>query len=266
MDGSIKKPSYRVKSEETVEVETPEKPAEVEILPEDVPIEIIYQDKDIAVVNKPPGMIVHPVPSKNSGTLVNALLSALDDIQGVGGKLRPGIVHRLDKDTSGIMVVAKNDLAHQRLSKQFKDRKTRKIYIAIARGRIEDDDFDVDAPIGRHPVLRIKMTVRMDGRESFTHFKVLRRFGKIATLVLAFPKTGRTHQIRVHLKHVGHPILGDDLYGKAGLDRAYEAKRQMLHALRLGFYHPRTEKWLEFTAPIPEDFKKVMRNLYNLSG
>ncbi len=266
MDGSIKKPSYRVKSEEMVKVETPDKPTEVEIHPEDIPIEIIYQDRDIAVVNKPPGMMAHPVPSKTSGTLVNALLNALSDIQGVGGKLRPGIVHRLDKDTSGVMVVAKNDLAHQRLSKQFKDRKTRKVYIAIARGMIAKDEFDVDAPIGRHPVIRIKMTIRMDGRESFTHFKILKRFGKIATLVLAFPKSGRTHQIRVHLKHTGHPIIGDDLYGKAGLDRIYGAERQMLHALKLGFFHPRTERWMEFTAPIPEDFKKVIVNLYNLSG
>ncbi len=261
MNGVKKKPSYKVKSGETVEIEVPE-PKEVEVLPEDIPIRIIYQDRDIAVVDKPPGMMAHPLPSKTSGTLVNALLHAIPDLQGIGGKIRPGIVHRLDKDTSGVMVVAKNDFAHLNLSKQFKDRVVKKVYIAIARGRIEDDEVEVDAPIARHPVIRVKMTVMEGGRVAFTRFKILRRFGKIATLVMAFPKTGRTHQIRVHLKHIGHPIMGDEVYGKAGLDRIYCVKRQMLHALKLSFKHPRTGEWMEFTAPLPEDFKEVLRCLH----
>ncbi len=260
-----KKPSYKVKTGEIVEIETPEKPQEIEVLPEDIPIEIIYQDSDIVVVNKPPGMMAHPIPSRVSGTLVNALLHAVRDFQGISGELRPGIVHRLDKDTSGVMVVAKNDFSHLSLSRQFRDRKTRKVYIALARGRIERDEFDVNAPIGRHPVIRVKMTVRADGRESYTHFKVLKRFGELATLVLAFPRTGRTHQIRLHLKHVGNPVMGDEVYGKAGLDRVYGINRQMLHALRLGFFHPRTGRWMDFVAPIPEDFKQAVKGIYDSS-
>ncbi len=265
VDGSIRKPSYRVKSGETVEVEVPEKPKEVEILPEDIPIRIIYEDEWIAVVDKPPGMMAHPIPSKTSGTLVNALLNALKDLKGIGGELRPGIVHRLDKDTSGVMVVAKCDLAHRSLSEQFKDRRTKKVYVALARGRVEEDKFRVNARIGRHPVIRVKMTVREDGREAVTDFKVLRRFGKVATLLLAFPKTGRTHQIRVHLKHYGNPIMGDEVYGKAGLDRVYGIERQMLHALKLGFHHPKTGEWMEFVSPLPEDFKKAILNVWSAS-
>ncbi len=263
VNGKVKKPSYKVKTGETITIEVP-KPKRIEILPEDLPVKIIYQDEYIAVVNKPPGMMAHPIPSKTSGTLVNALLHLLKDLKGIGGEIRPGIVHRLDKDTSGVMVVAKNNLAHNNLSKQFKDRVVKKTYITLARGKIDKDAFSVNVPIGRHPVIRVKMTVREDGRRSYTEFKVLRSFGKIATLLLAFPKTGRTHQIRVHLKHIGHPILGDEVYGKAGLDRIYGAERQMLHALKIGFYHPKTGEWMEFTAPIPEDFKKVIRALHEL--
>ena len=257
VNGSVKKPSYKVKLGEKIEVETP-KPKEIEVKPEAIPIRIIYQDEHIAVVDKPPGMMAHPLPSKTSGTLVNALLHALPDLKGIGGKIRPGIVHRLDKDTSGVMVVAKNDRAHLKLSKQFKERKVEKTYIAIARGKIEEEEFVVDAPIARHPVLRIKMTVRADGRDAYTKFKVIRNFGKIATLLLAFPKTGRTHQIRVHLKHTGHPIMGDEVYGKAGPDRIYCVKRQMLHALKIVFFHPISGKRMEFISPLPEDFKEAI--------
>ena len=246
-----------------MEVQTPERPSPPKVEPEPIPIDIIYEDEDIAVVNKPPGMMAHPIPSKTSGTLVNALLHALKDLKGIGGELRPGIVHRLDKDTSGVMVVAKNDLAHQSLSKQFKDRLTKKVYIALARGSVDEDEFEVKAPIGRHPVVRVKMTVREDGREALTRFRVLRRFGKIATLVLAFPKTGRTHQIRVHLKYAGHPVMGDEVYGKAGLDRIYGIERQMLHALILGFYHPRSGEWMEFRGPLFSDFKKAILNVHS---
>ena len=264
VDGSIKKPSYRVKIGETVSVEIPT-PRKVEkVKPQPIPLEIIYEDEDIAVINKPPGMMVHPTPTKLTGTLVNALLYALKDLKGVGGELRPGIVHRLDKDTSGVIVVAKNDMAHTSLSRQFKERTTKKTYIALVRGIVERDEFRVERPIGRHPVVRTKMVVREDGKTAQTEFRVLRRFGKIATLLLAFPKTGRTHQIRVHLKHLGHPILGDELYGTPIKDSTLGVKRQMLHALKLGFHHPRTSEWMEFVGRIPEDFKEVLRNLAEL--
>ncbi len=265
VDGSIRKPSYKVKVGEKIEVDVPQ-PKKIErIEPEPIPIRILYEDDHIVVIDKPAGMMVHPIPSKMSGTLVNALLYHVE-FSGIKGELRPGIVHRLDKDTSGVIVVAKNDRAHQDLSKQFKDRVTKKLYLAIVSGNVEKDEFTIDAPIGRHPVIRVKMAVREDGKEALTEFKVLRRFGKLATLVLARPKTGRTHQIRVHLKHIGHPILGDEVYGNPVKDRIYGVERQMLHALKIGLFHPKTGEWMEFVAPLHEDFKKVLRNLHELEA
>lgn len=246
-----------------ITVETPE-PRKIEVLPEDIPIEILYQDRDIVVVNKPAGMMAHPLPNKASGTLVNALLHLVPDLQGIGGQIRPGIVHRLDKDTTGVMVVAKNDLAHNSLSLQFKERKVKKIYIALARGKIEKTEFYVDASIARHPVMRLKMMIDELGKPAQTKFKVIRRFGNVASIVLAFPKTGRTHQIRLHLKYVGHPIFGDKLYGKSTKDEALGIKRHMLHALKIGFFHPRTEKWMEFVAPLHQDFKEAILKLHEL--
>ncbi len=264
VDGSIKKPSYKVKKGEIVTIEIPQPKKEKKIEPQPIPIEIVYEDRDIVVVNKPPGMMVHPIPTKMKGTLVNALLYILDDLQGIGGELRPGIVHRLDKDTSGVMIVAKNDFAHKFLSDQFKNRVIEKLYLAVVKGRVEEDEFVVEKPIGRHPVVRTRMTVREDGKPARTEFRVLRRFGKTASLILAHPRTGRTHQIRVHLKHVGYPILGDEVYGTPVRDSVFGVRRQMLHALKLGFYHPRTSRWMEFVGRLPEDFKSVLRNLSEL--
>jgi len=263
VENSTKKPSYKVKVGEVITVETPE-PRKVEVLPEDIPIDIIYQDRDIVVINKPAGMMAHPLPNKTSGTLVNALLHLIPDLQGIGGKIRPGIVHRLDKDTTGVIVVAKNDLAHSSLSLQFKERKVRKVYIALAKGKIEKEEFCVDAPIARHPVMRLKMIVDESGKPAQTEFKVIRNFGDVASIVLAFPKTGRTHQIRLHLKHIGHPIFGDKLYGRSAKDEALGIKRHMLHALKIGFFHPRTKKWVEFVAPLHKDFKEVILKLHEL--
>ncbi|MBB6062200.1 23S rRNA pseudouridine1911/1915/1917 synthase [Thermosipho japonicus] len=241
-------------------MEFPEKPKEVEILPENIPLDILYEDKDIVVVNKSAGMITHPTPSFISGTLVNALMYHCKDFQGISGELRPGIVHRLDKDTSGVIVVAKNDKAHQSLSKQFKDRVTEKVYAAIVKGIVKKDYGTIEVPIGRNPVVRTKMAAVDWGKNALTYFKVLRRF-KDATLVFAYPKTGRTHQIRIHMKYIGHPLLGDELYGSGKKDEVYGATRQMLHALKLSFYHPTTEEKMTFVAPLPKDFKRVLKIL-----
>ncbi|WP_235231274.1 MULTISPECIES: RluA family pseudouridine synthase [unclassified Thermotoga] len=262
VNGQIKKPSYKLKEGEIVEVDLPEKPQEATVQPEEIELKVLYEDRDIVVIDKPGDMIVHPVPSKLSGTLVNALLHHCEDLQGVGGKLRPGIVHRLDKETSGVIVVAKNDFAHQSLSKQFKDRKVKKTYILLVKGRVKSDEGVIDLPLARHPVLRIKMAVVETGKEAITEYRVLKRFDDVATLVLAFPKTGRTHQIRVHMKSLGHPIMGDKIYGKPKEDEIFGIKRQMLHALKLGFFHPRTGEWMEFVSPLPEDFKEAIRRIH----
>lgn len=260
VNDEIKKPSYKLKLGDVVFLEFPEKPKEVEILPENIPLDILYEDKDIVVVNKSAGMITHPTPSFTSGTLVNALMYHCKDFQGISGELRPGIVHRLDKDTSGVIVVAKNDKAHQSLSKQFKDRVTEKVYAAIVKGIVKKDYGTIEVPVGRNPVVRTKMAAVDWGKNALTYFKVLRRF-KDATLVFAYPKTGRTHQIRIHMKYIGHPLLGDELYGSGKKDEIYGATRQMLHALRLSFYHPTTEEKMTFVAPLPEDFKRVLKIL-----
>ncbi|AEH50688.1 RluA family pseudouridine synthase [Pseudothermotoga thermarum] len=258
----VQKPSYKVKPGDVIFVEEPAvelKPIAVE--PEPIHLDILYEDHDIIVVNKPAGMVVHPIPAHMTGTLVNALLYHCKDLQGIGGELRPGIVHRLDKDTSGVIVVAKNDLAHQSLSKQFKDRKVFKMYFALVQGCVKNDEGEIQLSLARHPVHRIKMTVSETGRKSITLYKVLKRFKDLATLVVAYPKTGRTHQIRVHMKFIGHPIIGDPLYGKKSFEGI---ERQMLHAARLGFFHPRTGEYVQFTAPLPEDFKQAIRMIHRM--
>jgi len=263
VNNEIKKPSYRLKLDDIVYIDLPEKPQTVEILPENIPLKIIYEDKDIIVVNKDPGVITHPTPSITSGTLVNAIMYHCKDLQGIGGELRPGIVHRLDKDTSGVIVVAKNDKAHQSLSNQFKERVTEKVYAAIVHGIIKKDYGTIEVSLARNPVVRTKIAPLDWGKHALTYYRVLRRFD-FATLVFAYPKTGRTHQIRVHMKYIGHPLLGDELYGKGSKDQIYGAKRQMLHALKLSFYHPSTQKKMTFVAPLPEDFKKVLKILSQL--
>lgn len=256
VNGKPQKPSYRVKVKDVIFVPEPAPVTILSIEPEPISLKILYEDHDLIVIDKPAGMIVHPIPSHTTGTLVNALLYHCKDLQGIGGELRPGIVHRLDKDTSGVMVVAKNDLAHRNLSQQFKDRKVSKMYLALVRGRINKPQGEIKVSLARHPVLRTKMSVNDTGRVAVTLYRVLSYFGDVASLVAAYPKTGRTHQIRVHMKYIGHPILGDKLYGST-----YGMYRQMLHATKLGFYHPRTDKWLTFTAPIPDDFKHLIVEL-----
>jgi 23S rRNA pseudouridine1911/1915/1917 synthase len=241
------------------------------VLPEELSITFIYQDEDIVVVNKPPGMVVHPAGRVQSGTVVNALLFHVRDLQGVGGVVRPGIVHRLDKGTSGIMVAAKNDRAHEALVRQFKEREVKKIYLALLYGKIAGAEGAITAPMGRHPIDRKRFSVRTrQPKEALTEWWVKERFDEV-TFVQVAPKTGRTHQIRVHMSSIGHPLVGDPLYAKkkrlAQIEDPYLKKRikalgrQALHASRIAFRHPATQKTVEFTAPLPADIKNILEVL-----
>lgn len=254
------KHGYRIKTGDVISIDIPE-PKKIESTPENIPLNIIYEDKDIIVINKPRGFVVHPAPGNYTSTLVNALLYHIKDLSGIGGKLRPGIVHRLDKDTSGVIVVAKNDKAHNSLARQFKDRTIEKTYVAIVKGRMKSDVGIISENIGRHPVNRKKMSVvaahetclpagkAQHSREAMTRYKVLKRFDEY-TLVELKPKTGRTHQLRVHLNHIGHPIVGDLVYGgKNDLG----VTKQLLHAKELAFTHPTTGERKVFEAPMPDD-------------
>jgi 23S rRNA pseudouridine1911/1915/1917 synthase len=227
--------------------------------PEPIPLLVLYEDPSIIVIDKPAGMVVHPAPGNPSGTLVNALLHHCNDLSGINGALRPGIVHRLDKETSGVMVVAKNDESYRHLTRQFKNRTVEKVYLAIAYGNIKQNEGQIDSAIGRHPDQRKKMSTKTKkGRVALTRWKVLERLGPF-TLLEIHPQTGRTHQIRVHLSSIGHPILGDPLYGKKGtVEMMKKMGRQALHAHRLGFTHPRTGERIQFVAPIPEDMSNVL--------
>lgn len=237
---------------EIVDVKIPESkpsaiPAEV------IPLNIVYEDKDLLVVNKPVNMVVHPAPGNYENTLVNALLTHCKDLSGIGGVLKPGIVHRLDKDTSGLLVVAKNDEAHNALARQFKDRTTKRIYIALVRGFVQLDNGTVDLPIGRSHRDRKKMMIDFESaKNAVTKYKVVKRFKDFTQLEVTLG-TGRTHQIRVHMSYIGHPILGDAKYGSRG-----ELKRPALHAMMLGFMHPTTGKFMEFTSPLPDDMKALI--------
>ncbi len=236
--------------EVTIEVPSPEPLC---LKPEKIELDILYEDSDLIVLNKPPGLVVHPAPGNYSGTLVNGLLYHCKDLSGIGGDLRPGIVHRLDKDTSGVIVVAKSEAAHKSLSEQFKKRTIKRIYIALVKGVVQLDNGIIELPIGRHPLDRKKMGVKfVESKEASTQYKVLKRFKDFTMLELKLG-TGRTHQIRVHMSHLGHPLVGDKTYGWAkGL------ARQALHAKTLGFVHPATEKYMEFDSKIPEDMQGVI--------
>jgi 23S rRNA pseudouridine1911/1915/1917 synthase len=242
-----------------------------EILPQELPITFIYEDEHIVVVAKPPGMVVHPAGRVTSGTLVNALLFHVRDLQGVGGVLRPGIVHRLDKGTSGVMVVAKNDQAHEALVRQFKGREVKKIYLALVYGRVGGNEGAITAPMGRHPTDRKRFSLRTrQPKEALTQWQVKEQFEEI-TFVQVSPKTGRTHQIRVHMSSIGHPLVGDPLYAKqrrlAHIEdpllraRIKALGRQALHAFRISFRHPATGEPMEFTAPMPADMEAILEAL-----
>ncbi|UZQ81982.1 RluA family pseudouridine synthase [Thermoanaerobacter sp. RKWS2] len=259
VNGKTVKPSYKVKENDEVVVNIPEV-EKIDVMPENIPLDILYEDDDIIVISKPQGMVVHPAPGNYSGTLVNALLYHCKNLSGINGILRPGIVHRLDKDTSGVMVVAKNDKAHISLSNQIKERSVFKKYVAIVEGVIKDEEGKIEAPIGRHPVDRKKMAVIEDGRYALTLYKVLERF-KENTLVEAVIKTGRTHQIRVHMAYIGHPVVGDHVYGFK--KQKFKLEGQALHSRVLGFIHPTKGVYMEFEAPLPEYFVRLIEILRN---
>lgn len=261
VNGASAKSSHKLKAGDRVSVLIAP-PKKLEVKAENIPLDIVYEDKDILVINKPPGMVSHPAPGHYEGTLVNALLYHLKDLSGIGGVERPGIVHRLDKDTSGLMMVAKNDKAHLSLAKQIKDRTIEKKYIALVHGKMPKEEGVIIAPIGRSPRHRKKMTVirseKLKSKEAETRYKVIEWFNNYALLELKLV-TGRTHQIRVHLSFIGNPVVGDSVYGRASNE--FGVKRQLLHAAELKFSHPRTGKPVEFKAEIPEDFKKVCNRL-----
>ena len=243
---------------ETVEVLLPD-PTPAEVGPEDIPLDVVYEDEDVIVVNKPKGLVVHPAPGHPDGTLVNALLYHCgDSLSGIGGELRPGIVHRIDRDTSGLIIAAKNDYAHQKLSAQLQDHTLARTYECVVVGNLKEDSGTVDAPIGRHPVDRKKMAVVANGRSAVTHWEVIARYPG-CTHVRCRLETGRTHQIRVHMAHIGHPILGDTVYGAKKPVPGLQG--QCLHAVGLRFVHPRTGEMVELSCPLPEEFQEVLRKL-----
>lgn len=259
VNGKKVKANYKIKPGDSVEIKIPEA-ERPDIKAEKINIDVLYEDKDIIVVNKPKGMVVHPAAGNYSGTLVNALMEYCgDNLSDINGIIRPGIVHRIDKDTSGVLVVAKNNTAHERLSAMLKEHDITRIYVAIVEGVIREQAGRIEAPIGRHPVERKKMSVNTKhGRHAVTHFKVLERF-RDSTYVELTLETGRTHQIRVHMSYIGHPIIGDEVYGRK--KQRYGIKGQVLHAKVLGFNHPTTGEYMEFTADIPEYFQKLLENL-----
>lgn len=258
VSGRVRKANYKLQAGEEVTFHLPEaKP--VEILPEDIPLDILYEDSDIIVVNKARGMVVHPATGIYTGTLVNALLYHCKDLSGINGEIRPGIVHRLDKDTSGVMVAAKNDAAHLDLAEQIRTKAAHRIYRAIVCGNIREEAGVIKGDIGRHPTDRKKMAiVHEHGKPAVTHFRVLERFGDY-TLVECRLETGRTHQIRVHMASIGHPVLGDPKYGPRKAC-PFAIKGQALHSLQLTLTHPRTREVMTFTAPLPEDMEKILKH------
>lgn len=258
-DGVKVKPSYRVSAGEVVELEV-QAPSEPEILAQDMDLDIVYEDEDVILINKPKGMVVHPAAGHYEGTLVNGLMAhCKDQLSGINGMLRPGIVHRIDKDTTGILIVCKNDMAHRSIAAQLKEHSITRRYQAIVCGVIREEEGTVDAPIGRHPTDRKKMCVNeKNGRHAVTHYRVLRRFAGY-TYIECRLETGRTHQIRVHMASLHHPILGDAVYGPARCP--FHLEGQTLHAGVLGFVHPRTGQYMEFTAPLPEYFKQLLDRL-----
>ncbi|HEY8892501.1 MAG TPA: RluA family pseudouridine synthase [Clostridium sp.] len=259
VNGKCKKSNFKLKLGDIITLKIPE-PVELNVKAEDIPLDILYEDSDVIVINKPQDMVVHPAPGNYSGTLVNALLNHCTDLSGINGVLRPGIVHRIDKDTSGALVVAKNDNAHNSLAAQLKDHSMTRSYVALVEGVIKSDEGTIDAPIGRHPKDRIKMAIVESGKKAVTHYKVIERFDKY-TLVECNLETGRTHQIRVHMAKIGHPLVGDLIYGFK--KQSFNLKGQVLHAKRLGFIHPRTNEYMEFASPLPDYLEKLIAKLKN---
>ena len=258
VNGKTIKSSYKVQSGDKIQIEE-EAPVEIALKAQNIPLDIIYEDKDIIVVNKPKGMVVHPANGNPDGTLVNAIMAICkDSLSGIGGEIRPGIVHRLDKDTSGIIIVAKNDKAHINLSEQIKAHKVKKTYIALVRGIVKENEATINMPIGRSEKDRKIMAVTRKGKEAITHFKVLQRYDKY-TLLQVNIETGRTHQIRVHLSQIGYPIVGDEVYSNG--KNEWDVKGQCLHAKSLEFTHPITGEKIYLEAELPQYFKNILEDL-----
>lgn len=258
VNGKAQKVSYKVQENDEIIVNEPEA-KELDIKAENIPVDVVYEDNDIIVVNKPKGLVVHPANGNWDGTLVNAIMAICkDSLSGIGGEIRPGIVHRLDKDTSGLLIIAKNDDAHLNMSNQIKDRQVKKIYYALVRGVVPENEATINMPIGRSTKDRKKMAVTKNGKEAVTHFKVLERFNKYTLLEVKID-TGRTHQIRVHLSEIGHPVVGDEVYSNG--KNEFGVKGQLLHAKSLDFKHPITGKEMHLETDLPEEFKNVLKQL-----
>lgn len=252
------KVSYKVQNEDSITIQE-EEPKDIEIKAQNIPIEVIYEDSNIIVVNKPKGMVVHPANGNPDGTLVNAIMAICkDSLSGIGGEIRPGIVHRLDKDTSGLLIVAKDDKSHINLSEQLKNHEIKKTYIALVRGVVKENEATINMPIGRSTKDRKKMAVTKSGKNAITHFKVLQRYDKYTLLEIVI-ETGRTHQIRVHLSEIGYPIIGDSVYSNG--KNEWNIQGQCLHAKNLEFKHPKTNKIMELEAKLPEYFENIIKEL-----
>ena len=259
VNDKVVKANYKLRLDDMIAYEIPD-PVELEVLPEDIPLDILYEDADVLIVNKPKGMVVHPAPGHSSGTLVNAVLyHCKDELSGINGVIRPGIVHRIDMDTTGSLIVCKNDKAHTDIADQIKVHSIHRVYRGIVVGRVSDDEGVIHAPIGRHPIDRKKMAINeKNGKDAITHYKVLQRFERYTYMEFVL-ETGRTHQIRVHMASIGHPLLGDPVYGPAKCP--FQLQGQTLHAMTIGFKHPSTGEYVEFSAPLPEYFQHLLEIL-----
>ena len=261
VNNQVPKISYKIRKDDIIEIEEPEV-KQLDIKAQDIPVEVVYEDSDIIVVNKPKGLVVHPANGNWDGTLVNAVMAICkNSLSGIGGEIRPGIVHRLDKDTSGLLIIAKNDKSHINLSEQIKNREVKKIYYALVRGIVPENEATINMPIGRSTKDRKKMAVVKDGKEAITHFKVLDRFNNKYTLLEVKIDTGRTHQIRVHLSQIGFPVIGDEMYSNG--KNEFGVKGQLLHAKSLNFKHPTTDKEMYLEAELPEEFVQVLKTIKN---
>ena len=260
VNGKVEKAKYLVKEDDKIKIEIPT-PKLLEVVPQDIPIDIVYEDNDVLIVNKPQNMVVHPAPGNYENTLVNAILyHCKDKLSSINGVIRPGIVHRIDKDTSGLLMIAKNNNAHNSLAEQLKDHSITREYEFICHGVVKEDKVTVDKPLGRNPKDRLKMAIVKDGKHAVTHFEVIQRFDNF-THMRARLETGRTHQIRVHALSINHPLLGDPVYGPK--NSKFKLDGQTLHAKKIGFIHPTTNEYIEFDSELPDYFKNIIKKLEN---